>query len=129
MELKIACALFYTIGILAIVGMFTSLVLIIKAYLYYQKEQKKEKAEMITLIDFIDMYSGKENDYTKVVFEWYWTDTGIDEEYCFEGKPSEFYEKYTKDYKIIEGVYMNDLTDLSIKKDGRIEIYAKVVQD
>lgn len=89
----------------------------------------EEIIPMMKLIDFINMYSGKENDYTKVIFEWYWTDTGIDEEYCFEGKPSEFYEKYTKDYKVIEGVYMNDLTDLSIKKDGRIEIYAKIVQD
>ena len=49
----------------------------------------------MNLIEFIKEYANRKNAFTDVTLEFNWNSIGIDEEYCFEGKPSEFVERYT----------------------------------
>ena len=84
----------------------------------------------MNLILFINEYANRKNDTTKVVFEFFWMDEGIDEEYCFEGRPSEFVEKYTKDYYCIDGVDIFDVHELKISNDGLCStIYISIVRE
>ena len=86
-----------------------------------------EREEML-LKDFISKYIIK-NEITKIVLEWIWEDEGIDEEYSFEGNPSEFIEYYEKYYDCLDGFVINDVTELCIKNKGCItNIYIKIVK-
>lgn len=81
----------------------------------------------MNLIEFIKQYADRKNAFTKVILEFFWLDDGIDEEYCFEGLPSEFIEKYTKDYDCIDGFDIFDVSEIDIKNDGlRSHIYIAV---
>ena len=68
----------------------------------------------MNLIKFINEYANRKNAFTKVVLEFFWKDDGIDEDYCFEGTPSEFVDRYTKDYTValeeIEGCIADQKT-------------------
>lgn len=76
------------------------------------------------LIDFIREYANRKNAFTKVILEFFWVNEGIDEEYCFEGLPSEFIEKYSKDYDCIEDIDIFDVSELRIKNNGmRSKVY------
>lgn len=77
----------------------------------------------MTLIEFIREYANRKNAFVNVILEFYWLDTGIDEEYCFEGKPFEFIEHYTKDYDCIQDVDVLDVHELKITDS---EIYIKI---
>lgn len=82
------------------------------------------------LIELIKEYANRKNSTTKVVLEWYWIDKGIDEEYCFEGLPSEFIEKYTRDYDCIDGFDIFDVHELKITNEGiRSQIYIEIVRE
>ena len=84
----------------------------------------------MTLIEFIKKYADRKNAFTKVILEFFWLDDGIDEEYCFEGLPSEFIEKYTKDYDCLDDVDIFGVTELSIKNEGlRSTIYISIVKE
>lgn len=81
----------------------------------------------MNLIDFIKEYMNRKNAFTKVVLEFFWIDEGIDEEYCFEGTPSEFVARYTQDYDCIEGLDIFDVRELEITNEGlRSQIYIKI---
>lgn len=85
---------------------------------------------MLTLIEFIKQYTGRRNATTKVFLEWYWVDSGIDEEYCFEGSPDEFVEHYSKDYDCIDGFDFFDVHELKIVNDGiRSRIFIEIVRE
>ena len=78
------------------------------------------------IIDFIKEF----NEFTKIVLEWYWVDEGIDEEYSFEGSPSEFIEKYTRDYDCIDGFDIFDVHEMKIINEGiRSKIYIEIVRE
>lgn len=81
---------------------------------------------MISIIDFVRMFEIEHNGHTKIVFIYEWIDDGIDEEYCFEGNPTEFLEKYTKDYTCLNGFDIDELSYLLIMNDGNIEINMKL---
>lgn len=82
------------------------------------------------IIELIKEYANRKNSTTKVVLEWYWIEDGIDEEYCFEGLPSEFIEKYTRDYDCIDGFDIFDVYNLKIINKGiRSEIYIEIVHE
>ena len=84
----------------------------------------------MSLIEFIKQYADRKNATTKVFLEWLWTDTGIDEEYCFEGSPSEFLEKFTKDYDCIDGFDIFDIHEMKIINEGiRSQIYIEIVRE
>lgn len=84
----------------------------------------------MNLIDFIREYANQKNAFTKVILEFFWVDDGIDEEYCFEGLPSEFIERYTEAYDCIDGIDIFDVSELNIKKDGfRSWIYIKIIRE
>jgi len=82
------------------------------------------------LIDLIKEYADRKNSTTEIVLEWYWMDEGIDEEYSFEGLPSEFVEKYTRDYDCIDGFDIFDVHELKIINEGiRSKIYIEIVRE
>ncbi len=84
----------------------------------------------MNLIEFIKEYANRKNAFTKVLLEFFWIDEGIDEEYCFEGTPSEFVNKYTKDYDCIDGLDIFDVSELKITNDGlRSQIYIKIIRE
>lgn len=84
----------------------------------------------MNLIEFIKQYAERKNATTKVFLEWFWVDDGIDEEYCFEGSPSEFVEKYTKDYDCIDGFDIFDIHEMKIINEGiRSQIYIEIVRE
>lgn len=84
----------------------------------------------MNLIEFIKQYADRKNAFTKVILEWYWVDDGIDEEYCFEGTPSEFVERYTKDYDCIDGLDVFGVHELKIINEGlRSQIYIEIVKE
>ncbi len=84
----------------------------------------------MNLIEFIKEYADRKNAFTKVILEWFWIDEGIDEEYCFEGTPSEFVEHYTKDYDCIEGFSIFDVHKMKIINNGlRSQIYIEIVRE
>lgn len=84
----------------------------------------------MNLLEFIKEYANRKNAFTEVVLEWFWLDQGIDEEYCFEGTPSEFVEHYTKDYDCIDGFDIFDVYELNINNENlRSRIYIKIVRE
>ena len=86
---------------------------------------------MISIIDFIKMYIPLDR-CTKVYFQWIWKDEslGVDEEYSFEGTPSEFVEKYTEHYDCLDGLELDDFHLLKVVKDGwRIKICIDLFRD
>ena len=84
----------------------------------------------MNLIEFIKGYADRKNAFAQVVLEWYWVDEGIDEEYCFEGTPSEFVEHYSKDYDCIDGFDIFDVHKMEIINDGlRSRIYIEIVRE
>lgn len=84
----------------------------------------------MTLIDFIKEYANRKNAFTDVTLKFNWNDTGIDEEYCFEGKPDEFVERYTKDYDCIKGLDIFNVYKLAVTNNGlRSRIYIEIWKD
>ena len=84
----------------------------------------------MNLIKFIHEYANRKNAFTKVVLEFFWKDDGIDEDYCFEGTPSEFVDRYTKDYDCIRGLDIFDVHELKITNEGlRSQIYIEVIRE
>lgn len=83
----------------------------------------------MSLIDFIKQFVDHKNEFTNVTLEWFWVEEGIDEEYCFEGKPDEFMKKYTKDYDCLDNMDIFDVKELEITNTGlQCEIYIKIVE-
>lgn len=74
------------------------------------------------LKQFIKMFENR-NEYTYVCLEWFWINEGIDEEYCFEGTPSEFIKHYTYEYDCIDGYNVEDCTQIRISNCGRKSMY------
>lgn len=72
---------------------------------------------MISIIDFVKTFLEYDK-YVTVYFEWEWIDDGIDEEYSFEGSPSDFVEKYTEHYDCLDGVDMMDLYSIKMVSNG-----------
>ena len=86
--------------------------------------------ENMSLIDFIKEYANRKNSTTKVFLEWFWVDEGIDEEYSFEGLPSEFVEKYTEHYDCIDGFDIFNIHEIKIVNEGiRSQIYIEIVSE
>ena len=84
----------------------------------------------MNLIEFIKQYADRKNAFTEVVLEWFWVGEGIDEEYCFEGTPSEFVEKYTKDYDCLDGLDIFDIHEIKIVNEGiRSRIFIEIVRE
>ena len=54
------------------------------------------------LIEFVKEYVADRDKTTQVILDWIWEEEGIDEEYSFDGSPSEFIENYTRDYDCID---------------------------
>ena len=82
------------------------------------------------LIDFVKEYANTKNDFTQVILEFFWENEGIDEEYCFEGTPMEFINKYTKDYDCIEDEDISDVKELTITNNGcHSRIYIKIIRE
>lgn len=79
---------------------------------------------MLSIFDFVRMYQDKYYDRVHIIFEWEWIDAGIDEEYSFDGIPSEFIEKYTFHYSILDGLDIDDLHLLQINNSAYVkEVY------
>jgi hypothetical protein len=88
------------------------------------------RVKRMKIINFLKEYADRKNEFTKVVLEWYWVDEGIDEEYSFEGSPSEFIEKYTKDYDCIDRFDIFDVHEMKIINEGiRSKIYIEIVKE
>lgn len=84
----------------------------------------------MNLIEFIKEYANRKNAFTDVTLEFNWNGSGIDEEYCFEGKPSEFVERYTRDYDCLNGMDIFNVYKLKITNDGlRSQIYIEIWRD
>lgn len=84
----------------------------------------------MSLIEFIKQYADRKNATTNVILRWFWEDTGIDEEYSFEGSPSEFLEKYTKEYDCIDGFDILDIYEMKIVNEGiRSRIYIEIIRE
>lgn len=86
------------------------------------------------LKDFISNFIDNDTD-TKIILEWIWQDEGIDKEYSFEGKISEFLYNYNECYDCLDGYTVCDVSELIIKnKLSPIEtilhtdIYIKIVK-
>lgn len=83
------------------------------------------------LIDFVKQYGEHKDKLTKVFLWWFWKDdpSNDDEEYSFEGSPSDFIEKYTEHYDCIDGYTFDDVSEIKVENIGcrteiRIFIYA-----
>lgn len=75
---------------------------------------------MMSIIGFIRMFED-EHPEVKIIFEWYWLDDGIDEEYSFEGVPEEFLDKYTIEYDCLDAYYLDDLSEFSFdRRDNKL---------
>ena len=82
------------------------------------------------LIEFVKEYVADRDKTTQVILDWIWEEEGIDEEYSFDGSPSEFIENYTRDYDCIDDFDIFDVQELSITNKGiRSKIYIKVVRE
>lgn len=81
------------------------------------------------IVDFIKRYAERPYIKTDIRFLWSWTDTGIDEEYSFEGSAVEFVEKYTKDYDCLASYELDDLYLLIVVKGRSISIQMELVVD
>ena len=70
------------------------------------------------------------NDYTNIILQWEWMDDGIDEEYSFEGCPSDFLNYYTKHYDCIDDMTLFDVAVFKIENVGcRTFIWIEIVRD
>jgi len=84
---------------------------------------------MYTLIEFIRQFADRKNATTMIILEWYEGEDVIDEEYCFEGTPSEFIDKYCNDYDCIDGFDVFDVNELEVTNKGiRSRVYIKIVK-
>ena len=84
----------------------------------------------MNLIEFVKQFSDDKNLYTKIYLEWLWIESGLDEEYCFEGSPSEFIEKYTIHYDCLDGINLSDVSTLIIHNEGGLsEIFISIERE
>jgi len=83
----------------------------------------------VDLIEFIKENFADRDTTTDIVLEWFCDDVGFVEEYCFEGSPSAFVEKYTQDYDCLDEISIFDVHELRVcNKDMRTRVYISIVK-